>query len=286
MQTEYKNCSYKVLRKFNYEYQINDVQNTYGIDITSFTKNPYTYIKCRYFVELSTLIVFFLRRTNISPNIMSLLTAFSAIIGGILILFPYPYLITFGLFFFFNGYVFDWCDGLLARVMGRASLTGKMLDDWSTHSFVIAFKLFIGLYVASYTSDLFFYIVPLIVFFSAINIKTYFQSLMFEDLIKKNLKIKRINQSNIQNHEVDIDSAKDFFSKNLKLTHFLSSFLDDRSRTIDLTCLLILIEQFLSVHIVWLVFIFMIMKEFFRFLINMFFVIMSGWCESKVEPNP
>ena len=55
---------------------------------------------------------------------------------------------------------------------------------------------------------------------------------------------------------------------------------------IDLTCLLILIEQFLSVHIVWLVFIFMIMKEFFRFLINMFFVIMSGWCESKVEPNP
>ena len=61
METDYKNCSYKILRKFNYEYVIDEIQETYSIDLTSFIKNPYTYLKSRYFLELSTLIIYFLR---------------------------------------------------------------------------------------------------------------------------------------------------------------------------------------------------------------------------------
>ena len=61
MKTDFKNCSYKVLRKFNYEYVIDEIQEAYNIDLTSFLKNPYTYLKSRYFLELSTLIVYFLR---------------------------------------------------------------------------------------------------------------------------------------------------------------------------------------------------------------------------------
>lgn len=285
MHNDFQNCSYKSLRKFNYEYQIEDVSKTYSIDITSFIKNPYTYIKCRYFVELSTLIVYFLRKTSLSPNIVSLLTSLSAIIGGVLILSPNPYIMTLGLFFFFNGYVFDWCDGLLARVTGQSSITGKFLDDWSTHCFAVAFRLFIGLYVATHFSSLFFYLVPLVVFLSAINVQNYFQSLILVDLIDKKLKLKNdFDQPNPKGNTVKFDNAKDFVGKYLKYILFLSSFPDDRSRTIDFVCLLILIENLFNLKIVWLIFLLMFLKEFFRFIINILFVIRSRWCESKVEP--
>ena len=287
MQNENKNLSYKALRKFNHEYQTQDVLNLYSIDINSFVQNPYTYLKSRYFLELSTLIVYFLRNSKISPNLVSFCTALSAIIGGILILTTNPYLIILGLFFFFNGYVFDWCDGLLARVTRRSWLTGKYLDDWSTHFFALAFRLFIGLYVASNTSSLFFYFVPFIVFFSAIEIKTYFQSLMFTDLLSKNLALKNDKtHSETENDKVKSDSAKDFVEKYLKNILFLSSFLDDRSRTIDMVCLLIFLEQFFNLKIVWLYFVLLILKEIFRFIINVLIVVRDGWYENKVEHNP
>ena len=73
MQTEYKNCSYKALRKFNHEYQTQDVLNLYSIDINSFSKNPYTYLKSRYFLELSTIIVYF--RENLIYHLILLVFA-------------------------------------------------------------------------------------------------------------------------------------------------------------------------------------------------------------------
>ena len=286
MQAEYKHCSYKDLRKFNYEYQTEDILKSFGIDITSFIKNPYTYFKSKYFLELSTLIVYFLRKSSITPNIVSLFSSLSAIIGGILILSPNPYLLVLGLFFFFNGYVFDWCDGLLARVTEQSSLTGSILDPWSTYFFAVAFRLFIGLYVATYTSSLFFYLVPFVVFFSAVEIKTYFQSTMFVDLTEKNLKVRDdINEADLENDEVKLDAVKIFVGKSLIYMLFLSAFPDDRARTIDLICLLILIEQYFNVNIIWLIFVIMVLKEFFRFLIHILFVIRSGWVESKVESN-
>lgn len=287
METDYKNCSYKILRKFNYEYVIDEIQETYSIDLTSFIKNPYTYLKSRYFLELSTLIIYFLRKTNITPNMVSLLTPLSAIIGGILILLPDPYLLCLGLFLIINGYVFDWCDGLLARVNKQSSLTGKILDDWSTHFFALAFRLSIGLYVATHTNSLFFYLVPLIVFLPAINIKIYFQSSMFDDLLRNKLKLKKNNnQSNFNNNETKSNNPKDYLGKYLKYILFLSSFLDDRSRNIDFFCFLIFIEKYLNLDIVWLIFISMILKELLRSIINITFIIKSGWCETKVEPNP
>lgn len=285
MQAEYKIFSYKDLRKFNYDYQAEDILKSAGIDITSFIKNPYTYLKSKYFLELSTLIVYFLKKTSISPNIVSLFSSLSAIIGGLLILSPNLYALVFGLFFFFNGYVFDWCDGLLARVTGQSSLTGSILDPWSTHFFALAFKLFIGLYVATYTSSLFFYLVPFVVFFTAVDIKTYFQSTMFVDLTEKNLKIRDDIIEVVHDDEVKLDGVKNFVGKNLKYMLFLSAFPDDRARTIDLICLLIIIEQYFNVNIIWLIFVLMVLKELIRFLIHVLFVIRSGWVEGKVTLN-
>lgn len=276
--------SYKELRKFNSSSTEQNAMDLYDIDLSSFSKNPYTYIKSIYFLELSTLIVFFLRKTGITPNFFSLLTAGSAIVGGLLILSSNLYLLLLGLFFLFNGYVFDWCDGLLARVTNQSSLTGSILDPWSSHSFALAFKVFLGLYVAEHTSSMFFYLVPFVVFFNAIDIKTYFQATMFTDLVGKTLSIKSKTISDSSDNAVTKpDNVRGFLGKYLKYVLFVSTFPDDRSRTIDLVCLLVLIEHVFDLKFVWPIFILMVLKELFRFIINVFFVLRTDWCESKVE---
>ena len=73
---------------------------------------------------------------------------------------------------------------------------------------------------------------------------------MFTDLQVKKLKFR-----NYKIQKIKLDNAKDFVEKYLKHVLFLSSFLDDRSRTIDLVCLLILFEQFFNLKIVWLYFV-------------------------------
>jgi len=284
MQTRYLTCTYAELRKFNSDYQTQDVQKLYGIDINSFTENPYTYVKCKYFLELSTLIVFFLRKTAVKPNFISLLTAGSAIIGGLLILSPNSFLLVLGLLFFSNGYVFDWCDGLLARVTGSSSFRGSILDPWSSHFFALTFKVFLGLYVAARTDPLFFYFVPFVVFFSAVDLKTYFQSTIFTGLIEKTIKIK--DEINVELSEKNADKLggeKFFWGDYRRYIVFLSTVLDDRSRSIDLICLLILAEHYFNLKIVWVVFILMVLKELSRFAFNMFFLLRSAWWENKFE---
>ena len=102
------------------------------------------------------------------------------------------------------------------------------------------------------------------------------------------MKIAILNDthSGIRNSsQIFLDNAKDFVEKHLKHVLFLSSFLDDRSRTIDLVCLLIFFEQFFNLKIVWLYFVLLLLKEFFRFIINVLTVIRSGWYENKIESN-
>ena len=109
---------------------------------------------------------------------------------------------------------------------------------------------------------------------------------MFTDLQAKKLKFRNNKiQPVTENNSIKLDNAKDFVEKHLKHVLFLSSFLDDRSRTIDLVCLLIFFEQFFNLKIVWLYFVLLLLKELFRFIINVLTVIRSGWYENKIESN-
>ena len=44
-------------------------------------KNPYTYLKAKLYMELSSILVFLLLRTNIRPNTITLIYAFCGILG-------------------------------------------------------------------------------------------------------------------------------------------------------------------------------------------------------------
>ena len=101
---------------------------------------------------------------------------------------------------------------------------------------------------------------------------------------EKNRKIKKHEKDDSLERDVDYTvSKKSFFGDRLKYLMFLLAFPDDRSRSIDLICLFILVEHFFDLKVVWLVFLLMVVKELLRFAYNLLAVLRSAWWENKFE---
>ena len=73
-------------------------------DPNDWKKNPYTFIKSRYFIELGSFLIFIILklRLNLSANALTLLYAFSGPVAALLLLFENSYLIFLSLFIFFS----------------------------------------------------------------------------------------------------------------------------------------------------------------------------------------
>ena len=56
------------IRKFQYKYKNEKSKKLFKVEINNFYKNPYTFLKSVYYIESSSLIVFFSQFTKITPN--------------------------------------------------------------------------------------------------------------------------------------------------------------------------------------------------------------------------
>ena len=69
-----KNLKYKEIRRLHYKTQEKKFSAKTEIDITNWLKNPYTYLKSKYYIESSVLIVFLAQFTKITQIISLLFT--------------------------------------------------------------------------------------------------------------------------------------------------------------------------------------------------------------------
>ena len=111
------------------------------IDIHNWRKSPYTFLKGRFLMESSSLVVYLLQDTKITANLLTIVFALLGIFGGLLLLIN-PVLAV--IIFFFKP-IFDWSDGHLAMIKNQTSEFGKHLDFYSgsigTMSFYIGVVL-------------------------------------------------------------------------------------------------------------------------------------------------
>tara|TARA_Y100000590_G_scaffold470657_1_gene667470 strand:+ start:10857 stop:11666 length:810 start_codon:yes stop_codon:yes gene_type:complete len=227
----------KSLRKIHYKQQ-RKIGKEYGVDINDWGKNPYTCIKSIYLIETSAIIVFLLQYTKITPNFLSLFYALLGVTSGVFLASNNDILILISLLLLFSKSSFDWADGLLARIKKKTSELGSLLDDWGglvgSYSYLCGF----GIYLYNQDKGEHFIIITfLIILIKSIDFKNYaYQRYMYriinedkkKDFIKKNNKKNKYGVSNSL----------------LKLKIFFQNFLDERSRSIDLICLLIFIDNF------------------------------------------
>ena len=256
---------YNKIRNLHWISQKKILKKQFNINIDSFFSAPYTFFKAGLYIELSSVLAFIIQNTPITPNLITIMYALLGIIGGFFLGSGNENLIIIGIFIiFFNG-VLDWTDGLIARLKKSVSPLGSLLDEWAglivSYSFIIGF----GLYLFNKTGQInFISLLILIIFVRALDLKNYFyQSTTYKlykfEINKIQLKRKYLSKNNLKKYRVS------------KLVNFLKEILqktfDDRSRSIDLICALILLDIFYKdIVLLEYIYIFITLKYIILFL--------------------
>tara|TARA_B100000315_G_scaffold40571_1_gene35416 strand:- start:1357 stop:2229 length:873 start_codon:yes stop_codon:yes gene_type:complete len=265
------------LRNEQYSYNI----NLYPY-INNWKKNPYTFIKAKFYMETSAILVWLLLKTNIKPNSVTVLYGLAGILTGILLSIPNNIAIIIGLAIAFSKGILDWIDGHFARITEQTSLTGHILDIYGAHLNSLGLQSGLGMYVA-YRADtlLFYYLVPLLLFFRAGSIIRYSKAILFEEISSENnVSLFQDNDSQGKNQDnININSLERLYSKYKNL---FIGFLDDRARSVDLICLIILLEIVFPINISWIFFLLIVVKYFIIFVASIYIIGKGGWVENEM----
>ncbi len=209
--------------------------------INDWKKNPYTYLKARFYMEASAILVYFLAKTSISPNAITFMFGVAGLLGGVLLAVPNTITIHLALLVFFSKGVLDWSDGHLARLTGKTSLTGGILDPYASYMGVLAFQVALGFYVAQKSRVMaFYYLTPVIPLLYALKANTFAGNFLFRECLNSSALGKIANG----NSRVAKNAEKTGNGPALqRIINNLRGLLDDRARIIDCICLLVFIEM-------------------------------------------
>ena len=258
------------IRKMNHLIHRKRVIKNVGFDIDNWCKLPYTYIKSKYYIETSSLIVFISQFTKITPNFLTLVCATLSVLGGLFLASNNDTLIYISLFILFSNQSFDWADGLLAVIKKKTSKLGDLLDHWGGLVGAYSYLCGFGIYLYNKNQEELFIILSfLIILIKALDLKDYSYHLAMYQSFHENKKSKS-NKKKISSK----NKLKNIYgvSANLiMIKNFFQNFLDERSRSIDFICLLILFDSLYANTI------FLIILNYIYYLIFLkTFVLFSG----------
>jgi len=258
--------SFKSLRKEQYEYNYRVMPF-----LSDWKKNPYTFLKAKFYMETSAILVYFLLKYKISPNSVTILYALCGIIGGILLAIPSKTTVLIALVIFFSKGILDWSDGHVARLSKKTSFTGHILDVYGAHLNELGFFTGLGFYIYNFSSYSFvIFIIPLYPFLVSINLNIYSKMIILNEMISGKIKLKfSENTSSGDTENKSIIKSK--FLNNFQ--NFINSLLDSRARTVDLICLIVILELTYSFNITIYIFIILIIKHFILFIGSLFYII-------------
>ena len=271
--------TFKELRKQHFDYYYKKFPY-----LPDFIKNPYTFIKARFYIETSSVLVWFLLKTNIKPNTVTIIYGLAGIATGVLLAINNSYTICIGILIAFTKGTLDWSDGFLARTTGQTSLTGHFLDIYGAFLNSVGFQIGLGLFVA-FNSDniIFYYLVILLLFFRLCNLKQFCREYLYDEINNTNIAsyIKSNKNSNNINPENTIINTKlKYLTKAKKLFH---GFLDSRSRSVDFICLLIFLDYYYSFNLAWICFVIILIKHLLLFIVSFYKIGRGDWIESNLN---
>jgi hypothetical protein len=272
------------LRKQQYEHHRN---YSASIDIDDWKRNFYTFIKIRLYMEVSAVLVYFLLKTKIRPNSITMVYILGGIFGGILLAIPMNTTIYIAIFyFFFLKSIVDSCDGHIARVTNQVSIRGDILDSYGSHLNSLGFWTGLGFYLA-HSSGLiiFYYLLPPLLIFYAADMYSYSGLQIVQHFSmgsKELLSVATSGGSDVKRSPFRLIRAITYGFEHL--ANFLrDSFIDDRARTVDLVCLLIIIELNSEISLSWIIFLLFFIKKFILFIFSIYAIVNKNWAEQIIQ---
>ena len=249
--------------------------------LNDFGKNPYTYLKARYYMYCSVMLVYLLAKSRITPNMVTIVYGLCGIVGGVLLSVPNVYYNIAGIIIFFNKGILDWSDGHLARIKYKTSLKGHILDVYGAYVNSIGFNIGLGFFVLNQTGyEFLIYPIASIAFLYG-GLPTLLGKNIILDELRRN-KIQNI----IINHNINYSNKKKYL-KNSKTKYpkwiiFFKGFLDDRARSVDFILLVMIIDICFNNEFSFYLFLILYIKNLFRFILLFFNGVNSNWPESAL----
>ncbi|MBF0444331.1 MAG: CDP-alcohol phosphatidyltransferase family protein, partial [Magnetococcales bacterium] len=209
------------LRKQQYDYHLKHFPYLHD-----YRHHPYTFLKAKFYMDASAILIFALLKTRITPNTLTVIYGLAGVVGGVLLAIPHPLAVQVGLLLFFTKGILDWSDGHYARITGQTTLRGHVLDMYGAHLGALGLQIGLGFFVTwrneLYTTPL-LVLVVLIPFFYAARLTFFADAAILKDVLDGKLKsIKVLKDSNTK-----LDSQTSF----RRIYQIISSFLDDRARS-------------------------------------------------------
>ena len=222
------------IRSMNYKRSFSRHSKDFDIDLKSFFSTPYSYLKSRLFIELSSILVFLFQKTPITPNAVSISNSMLALLGAIFLGFGEDNMKFIGIIIFFFIGLLDWTDGLLAEVNKKHSKLGHVLDIWTGLVNYNLFVIGISIYLFNKTSDIvYLYLILVYLSFKFFDFKNFTYLITMYEYYKSTKKIKHKRNKN----------KRIKLSPILKVIKFLfDNILNDRSSWIDIILLVLTYE--------------------------------------------
>ena len=275
---DYRTLNIKDVKKI-----IFDQQFTKFPYLDNFKKNPYTYLKARYYMYPSVFLVYVLLKSRITPNMVTICYCLCGIIGGIFLSIPNFQFNIIGVFIFFSKGILDWTDGQLARIKYKPTLTGHILDVYGAILNSIGLTIGLGFFVFHQTNYQFLiYLIAVIAFLHSEVFTSAGKKIILEDLkviLSKNKKIPDDSNKNVKNE----NSVNNIQIKYPKWLNIFKDFFDDRARSVDFILLLIIIDIYFGYNLTFYIFLIISLRIFIRFIASFFFGVRSRWAELFVE---
>jgi CDP-alcohol phosphatidyltransferase len=273
----------KETRRYQYEYH----SKKYPY-VDDWKNNPYTFLKARFYMEVSAILVYFLLKTKIKPNTVTIIYGLAGILGCILLAIPMNLTHILAAVVFFSKGILDWSDGHLARVTEQTSITGHVLDTHGAILNHVCFQIGLGFYVVSKTDAIFYYyLIPLIPFFYAANLKSFSDQMLFIELLKEKFLKNQMgifSETNTNRPTISSENIKaNILGKYNKCFDYFFSFLDARARNVDLICLLLLFEIFMDISVIWIVFILFVVKGLILFMGGYYVIVNKHLVEKTLD---
>ena len=243
-------------------------------------KAPYTWLKGRFYMESSAVLVWLLLKTKIKPNTITIIYGFAGIVCMVLLAIPSNQTITIALIIAFSKGILDWSDGHFARITGQTSLTGYILDVYGATLNELCFYTGLGFYVVTKAGILdYYFLIPLLPLMMAARLIGFSKVILFNEISSKS------NINDALKHNINQSQKKKVYRDPLqsRLAGLLSEVLNARSRSIDFVCFIILLELLFPINITWIIFLLVTFKHFLIFTGSIYIFWNGGWAEDQIN---
>ncbi len=244
----------------------------------------YRKFKAKLYMNVSPVLAYLSLKVGISPNTVTVLYIVMGLLGGIFLAIPIKWFILTGIIFFYFRPFLDWADGLVARATNQTSITGDVLDPYGANTGWVALWAGLGLYLASKSGEaIFFYLTPVILAIFAIDIYSSAKNRLYDKYIIKGIR-DYIQKEHIDMVPIEANSNLPIrYPRIRRIAGAIDKVFEHNARTVDLICLIILLELFLPIFISWIIFLAFLLWQVVFFLISFYVVAKGGWVEKEIQ---